>query len=257
MKLWIWICLGVMSISLAAEQSENTVDSVLVKLQASAQALETYESRIEYLYWQPAMFDAKTLRKGNVYYKKKSESSSLLRINFETLKEDEFEEQPYAEHYVFDGCWLTVINYVQKTVQKHEVSEPNQPVNAFELAGGNMPIIGFSPADDLKKEFEISLAPMDEPVKDQIKLHLKVKPDSKFKDNYVSLDFWVSTKQWLPVRIDATTMDEDIYQLRFEKAKVNTKVSDKQFEIKIPDGFTEPELFPLKKTLKSDSSESL
>ncbi len=244
--LILTVCIAMVGVGWATEANECPVDSVLAKLQASAEALTTYECRLDYLYWQPDMFDAKTLRKGRVFYKRASEKS-FLRINFETLKEDEFDEQSYAEHFVFDGCWLTIINYVQKTVQKHEVAEPNQPVNAFELAGGDMPIIGFAPTDDLKKEFDISLVEAEEEDEGLVKLHLKVKPESKYKDNYVSLDFWVSTKQWLPERIDALTKEEDIYRLRFTRAKVNSKIPDKQFETKIPQGFSAPEVFPMKR----------
>ncbi|NQV31181.1 MAG: hypothetical protein HQ515_00720 [Phycisphaeraceae bacterium] len=240
-------CIVFVSVSGATEAEDHSVDSVLAKLQVSAQALATYECRLDYLYWQPDMFDAKTLRKGRVFYKRTS-GKSFLRINFETLKEDEFDEQPYAEHFVFDGCWLTIINHVQKTIQKHEVAEPNQPVNAFELAGGDMPIIGFSPTDDLKKEFDITLVRAQEEDETSVKLHLKVKPESKYKDNYASLDFWVSTKRWLPDRIDALTKDNDIYQLHFTRAKVNSKITDKQFETKIPGGFSAPEVFPMKRT---------
>jgi outer membrane lipoprotein-sorting protein len=246
-------CMSLVSVGWSTEAEEDSVDSVLAKLQVSAQALTTYECRLEYLYWQPDMFDAKTLRKGRVFYKRVSDKS-FLRINFETLKEDEFDEQPYAEHFVFDGCWLTIINYVQKAIQKHEVAEPNQPVNAFELAGGDMPIIGFSPTDDLKKEFDISLAQAEKKDDTLVKLHLKVKPESKYKDNYVSLDFWVSTKRWLPERIDALTKDNDIYQLRFTRAKVNSKITDKQFETKIPEGFSAPEVFPMKRVHTPEES---
>ena len=238
-------CLAAATAGGAAEPNEAPVDSVLARLQTSAEALTTYECRLDYLFWQPEMFDAKTLRKGRVFYKRASDQS-FLRINFETLKEDEFDEQPYPEHFVFDGCWLTIINHVQRTVQRHEVAEPNQPVNAFELAGGDMPIIGFSPTDDLKKEFEISLVQTEKEDKDLVKLHLKVKPESKYKDNYVSLDFWVSTKRWLPERIDALTNDRDIYQLRFTRTKVNSKIQDKHFEAKIPEGFS-AEVFPMKR----------
>ncbi|GAG24970.1 unnamed protein product, partial [marine sediment metagenome] len=102
-------------------------------------------------------------------------------------------------------------------------------------------------SEDLKKEFDISLAHTEKKNKNQVKLHLKVKPDSKFKGNYVSLDFWVSTKQWLPERIDALTTDKDIYQLHFTRAKVNEKLPDKQFEYKVPEGFGAPEVFPLER----------
>ena len=248
------VCVVWGSLSWAIEAKEDSVDTVLAKLQTSAEALTTYECRLSYLYWQPDMFDAKTLRTGRVFYKRTSDRS-FLRINFETLKEDEFDEQPYAEHFVFDGCWLTIINHVQKTVQKHEVAEPNQPVNAFELAGGDMPIIGFSPTEDLRKEFDITLVPADEKDGTLAKLHLKVKPKSKYKDNYQSLDFWVSTKRWLPERIDALTKDNDIYQLRFTHAKVNSKIADKQFEAKIPEGFSPPEVFPMKRVPSHENSQ--
>lgn len=234
------------SFSWATEVTEEPVDSVLAKLKASAEALATYECQLSYLHWQPDLFDAKTLRKGRVFYKRVPERS-FLRINFKTLKEDDFDEEAYLEDFVFDGCWLTIINHKRKTVQRHEVSEPNQPVNAFELAGGDMPIIGFSPAEDLRKEFDIVLAPVEEGEESLVKLHLKVKAESKYKDNYQSLDFWVSTKQWLPERIDALTKDNDIYQLRFTRAKVNAKVADKEFEVKIPRGFSDPEVFPMKR----------
>jgi outer membrane lipoprotein-sorting protein len=246
-------CIALINVNWATEAEEHPVDSVLAKLQVSAQALRTYECQLDYLYWQPDMFDAKTLRKGRVFYKR-TPDKSFLRINFKTLKEDEFDEQPYAEHFVFDGCWLTIMNYVQKTIQKHEVAEPNQPVNAFELAGGDMPIIGFSPTDDLKKEFDISLVQAQEKDDNLVKLHLKVRPESKYKDNYVSLDFWVSTERWLPERIDALTKDNDIYQLRFTRAKVNSKIADKQFDVEIPEGFSAPEVFPMKQTPPQEES---
>ena len=116
-----------------------------------------------------------------------------------------------------------------------------------------MPIIGFSPAEDLRKEFDIALAPVEEGEESLVKLHLKVKSESKYKDNYQSLDFWVSTKQWLPERIDALTKDNDIYQLRFTRAKVNSEVADREFEVKIPRGFSDPEVFPMKRVSSQEN----
>ena len=148
-------------------------------------------------------------------------------------------EQKYVEQYIFDGVWLTHIDYQIKQVKLYQQAEPNEPVDAFELASQNFPIIGFSKVEDLKKEFEIKLVEQQEGEPENfIQLHLKVKPDSIYKDDYTSIDFWIDKKLNLPARIVAVSTEEDIYQIKFLKAKVNKKLNKKVFELKIPKGFT-------------------
>ena len=77
-----------------------------------------------------------------------------------------------------------------------------------------------------------------------IHLHLKVKPDSIYKDDYTSIDFWIDKKLGLPAKIIAITTEEDIYQIKFLKAKVNKKLNEKVFEVRIPRGFGK-EIIPL------------
>ena len=113
------------------------------------------------------------------------------------------------------------------------------------MASQNFPIIGFSKVEDLKKQFEIKLVELEgKERQDFIKLHLKVKPDSIFKDDYTSIDFWIDKKLGLPAKIVAITTEEDIYQIKFLKAKVNKKLDEKVFEVKIPRGFGK-EIIPL------------
>jgi len=179
-------------------------------------------------------------------YYQKSGRESKLRINFQTLKQDDEKEQEYIEQYIFDGVWLTHIDYQIKHVQKRQLTEPNEPADAFELASQNFPIIGFSKVEDLKEQFEIKLVELEgKERQDFIKLHLKVKPDSIYKDDYTSIDFWIDKKLNLPAKIVAITTEEDIYQIKFLKAKVNRKLDEKVFEVKIPKGFGKPEIISL------------
>jgi len=223
----------------------NSVDTILEQLKKQTAELKSYESRIEYKFSQP-LLESETLRKGVLYYQRAG-GKSALRINFQTLKQDDEEEQKYIEQYIFDGVWLTHIDYQIKEVKRYQQAEPNEPVDVFDLASENFPIIGFSKTEDLKKEFEIKLVEQQEgEAEDFFRLHLKVKPDSIYKDDYISVDFWIDKKLGLPAKIAATSTEEDIYEIKLLDAKVNEKLGKKAFDFEIPEGFGE-EVIPLLK----------
>ncbi len=163
----------------------NRIDSILDKLNKRTQELQTYQCQIEYRYIQPSVFDAQTLRKGVLYFQKK-DNISRLRVNFQTLQQDEDKEQKYNEQYIivngkslpgtegnttlrsstslrstrYQGLWLIQLNYELKNckyIQLTGPGEPNKPVDVFELVSKNLPIIGFTKSERLKEEFEISL----------------------------------------------------------------------------------------------------
>jgi len=236
-------CTGNLAGSEAERADANSVEVVLERLKKQTAELKSYQGQIEYRFSQP-LLESETLRKGVLYYQK-SEGKSALRINFQMLKQDDEEEQKYIEQYIFDGVWLTHIDYQIKEVKRYQRAEPNEPVDALELAGENFPIIGFSKVEELKKEFEIKLVEQQGGgAEDFIQLHLKVKVDSIYKDDYTSIDFWIDKKLYLPAKIVAVSTEEDIYQIKFLKAKVNKKLDEKVFEVKIPRGFGK-EIIPL------------
>jgi outer membrane lipoprotein-sorting protein len=224
----------------------DPVDTALRRLNEKTLALKSYQAKVEYRFTQP-LLESRALRKGVLYFVK-SEKKSKLRMNFETLKQDDEKEQKYIEQFVFDGTWLTQIDYQIKAVKKYQLAEPNQPTDAFDLASRNLPIVGFSRVEDLTKQFEIELVEQDqEKPQDYIRLHLKVKPDSIHKDNYTRVDFWIDKKLGLPAKIAAVSTEEDIYEIKLLAPKVNQPIDEKVFDFEIPKGFGEPEIVPLKK----------
>ncbi len=253
------------------EEKVNTVDRVLKQLNKKALELTSYQAEIEYGFIQPLLFGSETFRKGTLYYGR-FDKKSKLRINFETLKQEDEEEEKYSVQYIvldgasltlagyqFQGTWLVHIDYEIESVKYYqlaEAKEPNKPVDAFDLASRNLPMIGFTKIEDLKKQFQITLVEQknSEP-EDFIQLHLKVKPNSVYKDDYVYIDFWIDKKLGLPAKVVAVSTEpatepveqKDIYEIKFIKPKVNRKIDGKVFEFKIPEGFGEPEIIPLKK----------
>ncbi len=247
----IAVLLWAASAGRAGAAEADSVDAVLKQMQEKTAKIQSYQGQIEYWYKQP-LLESQSRRKGVLYYEKAG-TRSKLRVNFETLKQDEEKEQKYAEHFIFDGVWLTHINYQVESWKKHQVAEANNPTDAFELASKNLPILGFSRIDELKRDFEIRL--VEEKSDSQGKyarLHLTTKPDSKYINDYKSIDFWVDRKLGLPARVVALTPDEgDVYEIKFLKPQANKKLSEKVFEIKVPKEFGPPEVIPLKKGEKA------
>lgn len=231
------------------EKQANPVDVVLTQLSRKTRLLKSYQAQVEYKSIQP-VFESTTLRKAQLFYAMSGEKSKL-RINFSTLKQDDEKEQKFREEFIFDGVWLAQIDYQTKQVIMRQLAEPNKPVGAFELAGRNLPIVGFTGIEDLRKQFEIKLVDQKGSERDDfIQLHLKVKPDSKYKDKYTSIDFWIDKKLYLPARVGAVSAEEDIHQIKLLNPKVNKKLDMNIFDVEIPNGFGK-EIIPLETKDKS------
>lgn len=227
------------------QKQADAVDVVLKQLRLKTKQLKSYQAQVEYKFIQP-VFESTTLRKGELHYAG-SDKKSKLRINFGTLKQDDEKEQKFREEFIFDGVWLAQINYQTEQVIMRQLADPNKPVGAFELAGRNLPIVGFTGIEDLRKQFDIKLVDQKGSERDDfIQLHLKVKPDSKYKDKYTAIDFWIDKKLYLPARVVAISTEEDIYQIKLLKPKVNKKLDKNIFDVEIPKGFGK-EIIPLKK----------
>jgi outer membrane lipoprotein-sorting protein len=245
MKVIVAMVVGVCGLASCAEQltsDANYVSSVLDGLRQKTSKLQSYQCEVNYLFSQPVL-ESKTLRTGNLYYARLG-NGSKLRINFDTLTQDENPQQKHGDQYIFDGRWLTHIDYQIKQVQKRQLAEANEPIDAFELAKRNFPLIGFDKTEDLKKEFDVNL--VGEP-NGLIDLRLKVKPDSIYKDDYKSVEVWIDKQLMLPAKISSVSTEGDIYEITFIKPKVDEPINEKVFEWTIPDGFGKPEIIPLKK----------
>ena len=223
----------------------NSIDAILCSLNNATSSLKSYQCQIEYRFSQPIL-ESQSIRTGEMYYQKSGKRSNL-RINFLTLKQDEEKPQQYIGQYFFDSVLLTVIDYQIKEVKRYELADANNPADALELAANNFPIIGFGSTQDLKEDFEISLLPRQPDKEYLIGLHLKVKSDSRFKDKYSSVDFWIDRKLNLPAKIITNSTEGDIYEINLIQPQVNKPIDKKIFELKIPKGFGKPEIIPMEK----------
>ena len=215
------------------------ISGILEELNRSAEKLTSYQCKIRYKYSQP-LFESQTIREGRLYYLKKKQQS-LLRINFDTLKLDDEKPEKKLEQYIFDGVWLTHIDYQLKQIKKYQQSEPNQPMEVFELASRHFPIIGFSNPSQLSEEFDITL-PSKQP-EDQIHLRMMSRPNSIYSEQYKTIEFRADKSTHLPSEITSISCEGDIYEINLLNAKVNQKIAENTFRVKIPEDFGKPEIY--------------
>jgi len=221
----------------ATASDPNALDKVLQNLEARANELKSYQVSMDYVFKQP-LLESQQRRTGVLYYAK-FDKESFLRIDFNTLQQDEEKQQAYKQQYIFDGVWLLEVDHQLQTATRRQLAEPNQPLDALSLASKHLPVLGFSQVEDLRRQFDIELvaAPQADANAPQ-HLHLKVKPDSVYKDDYVTLDFWIDKKIGLPSRVEAVTPEEDVYEIKLTDPKVNAPLERKLFAADIPRNFS-------------------
>ncbi|NLZ06144.1 MAG: hypothetical protein GXY19_13320 [Phycisphaerae bacterium] len=227
-------------------EDPNAIQAVLADLQDRAAGLTFYQSKLDYVVRQPVL-ESQARRKGTLYYAR-FDDRSYLRIDFNTLQYDQEKEQKYREQYLFDGIWLTYISYEARSVQRQQMAEPNQPVDAFALVSRRVPILGFSKIEDLQNQFDIELVqPGETDPSAPRQLRMKVKPDSVYKDDYVTIDFQIDNKQGLPTKVAAVTTEQDVHEILLIDARINREIRRNVFAIEIPRDFS-VETIPLDKS---------
>ena len=218
---------------------KNKVDEILDRLGRQTEKLKTYQAQVSYLFIQdPELLDARTLRTGTLYYAR-DKNSSRLRLSFQTRRQDDDDEEKYVEEFIFDGVWLTRIDYQLEKVDLFQQAEEDSPLDVFEFVSRYFPLIGFTKTEDLVKNFDISV--LDEQqagLNHLIGLGMKVTEDSAYKDDYKQIDFWIDKTSFLPARMLTISTENDIYDLALLKPENNKILKKCVFTLETPEHFS-------------------
>lgn len=225
----------------ADSNADMTVEQILAKLNESTAEIDTYSSKITYIYEQPIL-DSQTLRTGNLFFATENDLTKL-RINFETVVQDDGEPQRQREHYIFDGIWLAQLDYRTNSARIRQMAREDEPASAFELARQNFPIIGFDEVDQLRQDFEITLGQSEKD--DTLVLELAVLEDSRYVDEYDWVEVSIEKERFLPRLIVAQTIEGDLYRIELSQAQLDAELEEGLFEIDVPANFSPPEIIRL------------
>lgn len=221
-----------------ADPNSDPLKVILDHLQKNAAELTSCTAKIEYLIIQdPDLLDSHTLRKGTMSYLKSNGLSRVL-LKFYTLKQDDFDEQKRPETYLFDGVWLTKIDYALKQADIYQQAPEDKPLDAFDFISHHFPLVGFSGSKNFEKDFEVSLIqPAASENPNLAHLLLNVREESRYSKDYKKIDFWIDKKLYLPHRVLALSTQGDIYDIRFLDIQTNKKLEKSVFVVEIPKDF--------------------
>jgi outer membrane lipoprotein-sorting protein len=163
------------------------------------------------------------------------------------MQQDDFDPVKQREEYLFDGVWLTRINYKLQQVDLFQQAPEDNPMGVFDLISHNFPLIGFSNINDIKKNFDISLPPKTSDPNEPTCLELKVKKESDFNSDYVKIKIWINKEFYLPEKIIAYTPQGDEHHIEFKHMEVNKKLKNAVFAVETPAHFRK-NIEPLDKT---------
>jgi outer membrane lipoprotein-sorting protein len=222
----------------APSQKDIQLDDILNRLHQQITKMKTYQAKIEYLFIQdPEMLDSRIMQKGMIYYAKDKEGSRI-RIDFKTRQQDDGDQEKHIEQYIFDGVWLTRIDYQLEKVDYYQQAEEDKPIDVFEFVSHNFPMVGFTKTEHLRKQFKITLL-QDTPGKknDSFHLHLKAKKDSIYVDDYEEINFWVNKKDYLTRKMVAKSKNGDISDIVLLEIILNKNLKKGFFKVETPKHF--------------------
>ena len=215
----------------------DELGEILAKMKKATQQLTSCQAEISYLFIQdPDLLDSKTLRNGMLYYQK-DDDRSQLRIRFDDIKQEDFPPEERREEYLFDGVWLTRIDFKLKQIDRIQQAPEDNPIGVFELISHNFPLIGFANIDQLSSDFDIQIPEETNDPNEAVHLLLNVKKGSKYAKEYQKIDFWVTPDSYMPERIVAHAAQGDIHDIKFNELQINKKFKNAVFTVETPPDF--------------------
>jgi len=204
----------------------DDVVKTIEKLNQSAKNLKNLTADVEYIHSQP-LFDTQTIRTGKIFYAK-DVNSGALRINFQTLKQDDSKQQNYKEDYIFDGMKLTRIDYQGKSALTEQYST-DKPIEPLELVQDYFPIIGLVKPQEMTEEYDIKI--------EGSVMRLTPKENSKFFKTYKEIEVSIDSKLNLPVIFKASTTENEEIIIKLGRIDTSNTIKKEVFEISIPADF--------------------
>ena len=160
-----------------------------------------------------------------------------MRIRFDDIKQEDFEPENRREEFLFDGVWLSRIDFKLKQIDRYQKAPEDKPIGVFDLISHSFPLVGFSNIEQLKKDFDISLPERPNESNTSIHLFLNVKKGSKYEKEYKKIDFRADNETYMPQQIVAYSSQGDIYDIQFTEFKINKKLKNAVFTIETPPDF--------------------
>jgi len=218
----------------------EAIVTLLDKLEARCWNLQSFQAKMVYEKEQ-RLIDTKTIQNGRLYYQvQQDQEGETVRfmLHFTDLQEVDLEEDQaypvirFDEHYFFDGKWVVRRNSRTKTIERWEMSKEPARRETFRLGKGPFPLPFAIRRDDVLKEFDVSLIE-DEGKKSKQEAHLRLVPkkESRFAEEYVSLDLWIDTEAYVAKRLEFESTDSQVTTVVWSEIDVDKAIAGSKFDL--------------------------
>ncbi len=216
---------------------EKQINDVLDKLERAGAQIKTLQANVKHELYQMIPDDRQT-KLGFIRYRAATDGKNArFMIFFDTLIHDNLKLHR-KEYFCFNGYWLREIREQTKTVIDREIVSPDEKINPFKLGEGPFPLPFGQSKKEILDNFDVKLVHNDEhSIANTIHLILIPKAKSKFNKKYKRIEFWIDNKLNLPVKVVALDRHSNLITVRFDKIKVNIKLTDNQLWVPVPKGY--------------------
>jgi outer membrane lipoprotein-sorting protein len=199
-----------------AQSSTYTLDQVLAKMDEVGKAFRSMQAVIERTKVTVIVND-KAVDSGMVYFMRRGKDP---RIMLQITK-------PEQQRMLIDMGKALLYFPKLKQVQEYLLGK-NQDKAEFML-------IGFGQSrEDIKRAYESAVVG-EEVIDGQKTSVLELKPrDPKASALFTSIRLWMDQQRWIPVQVKTTEAGGDYMVLKFTNIKMNQKIPDSSFDLKLP-----------------------
>lgn len=227
-------------------QADDT-NRLLKETAAAVDKLHSVSSGLEYtIYEDNGIFETVTVYAGTFDFSKlpfdpncpapaEQEADApkeLAAICFTTKSVDGAKPVSEKTTYVFDGAWLTRIDYPLKEVTRIQTAPAGKRQKAIELFSDMVPVVGFTDTDKLLAEYEIKLVS-----ESDAGAVISLKPKKNVGARLLTIE--LDKASGLFTKITTELKDGGKNVLSFSDVKLNGVLLKERFNASTPEGFTE------------------
>lgn len=204
------------------------IDAILTRLEQKGDEIKDLCCELEYRIDDRINLDVLT-KYGSIRFKR-AQPHDMFLIHFHKLVQDDIPIKK-KEWYLFRDRWLWEVKERTTTIIKREIVAEGETADLFDVETAPFPVPFGQKKDNILKNFEVSLFP---PVKGDPENtdHLVCLPrsETQIAKDFKKLEFYVSRKLHLPVKIVTTELDGNkVTTAIFEKLRINAGLTEKDF----------------------------
>lgn len=179
--------------------ADEGVEPILDRLEKRGETVSEIDCEVRYQV-EDMISDDVRINTGRVVFKKMTPNPHFMVTFEKTVFDGQINNK--KSWYLFDGRYLYQAIQRTKSIIKRDIAPPGTELDLFSIEKAPFPMPFGQKKDEILKHFDVTLAKVGKDAPPETdRLICKPKPDTKLAADYSVMEFFVSRKLSLPVRI--------------------------------------------------------